>query len=88
LYNNQGLARYNRRQYERALADCNGAIRLEPNDPIFLMNRGLCHQGMRYHDAAAADFEAALRHDPSHAADHRQRIDEVKAARTAGKNGR
>jgi len=48
-------------QLPRALADCNEALRLQPNDGASLEARGLVHLKRADYRAALADYDAALR---------------------------
>jgi tetratricopeptide (TPR) repeat protein len=49
---------------ERALADCNQALRLLPKDPMTLDSRGLVHLRRGELDAAIRDYDDALRLNP------------------------
>jgi tetratricopeptide (TPR) repeat protein len=49
---------------DKAIADCNTAMRLRPGAPIYLQLRGLAYLRQGKLDAAVADFQAALRQEP------------------------
>lgn len=50
--------------FEKALADCNEALRLQPDDAHVRDNRGFTYLRMGSLDNAIADFDAALRSEP------------------------
>src|SRR5690242_3218532 len=50
---------------DRAIADCDEAIRLNPKDADAYVNRGSSHAAMRDYDRAIADFDAAIRLNPA-----------------------
>ncbi|HLI67025.1 MAG TPA: aspartyl protease family protein [Caulobacteraceae bacterium] len=49
---------------DKALADCEGALKLAPGDPAYLDSRGLAHLRRGELDAAVADYRAALKVRP------------------------
>ncbi len=49
---------------EEALADCNEALRLAPNDPANLDSRGFTYLKLGRFEQAIADYDAALAHNP------------------------
>src|SRR5262249_50542139 len=49
---------------KQALADCNQALRLMPNNAATLDSRGFIFLKMTHFDAAVSDYDAALRIDP------------------------
>ncbi len=51
-------------QLDAALADCNGALRLQGDNPTYLDSRGLVYLRMRNYDKAIADYDAALALEP------------------------
>jgi tetratricopeptide (TPR) repeat protein len=51
-------------QLDAALADCNEALRLVPNDEKALDSRGFVKLKLGQLEAAIRDFDAALRIDP------------------------
>lgn len=53
---------------QKALTDCNEALRLEPGEPFILDSRGLVFLKLKQLDAALADYNAALAKDNESAA--------------------
>jgi tetratricopeptide (TPR) repeat protein len=66
-HNNRCLALNNKKAPERALSDCDQAIRLDPAYENAYVNRGATHYNMRDYDRAIADYSQALRLDPNDA---------------------
>lgn len=61
LHNNRCWLRVtNGRELDEALADCNEALRLEPNNEATLDSRGLVYYKLGNFDASLADYDAAL----------------------------
>jgi tetratricopeptide (TPR) repeat protein len=56
-----------RRDWDRAQADLDAALRADPQDVEALSARGRVHLGRGNHGSAEVDFAAALALDPSHA---------------------
>jgi len=52
---------------DKALADCDSALRLLPGEPTFLDSRGLVHLRRGEFDRGIADFEGVLRLEPNNA---------------------
>jgi tetratricopeptide (TPR) repeat protein len=52
------------RELDRALSDCNTALRLRPGLPAYLDSRALVELRLGKLDAALADYDAALKIDP------------------------
>jgi tetratricopeptide (TPR) repeat protein len=52
---------------DKALADCDAALRLLPGDPTFLDSRGLVHLRRGEFDRGVADFQGVLRLQPNNA---------------------
>jgi tetratricopeptide (TPR) repeat protein len=50
---------------DKALADCNAALRLNPGDPTTLDSRGLVQLRLGDFDKSIADYDAALRLRPN-----------------------
>ena len=65
-YNNRGVAYYKKGDYDRAIADYNEALRLDPKDASAYNNRGSAYAGEGDHDRAIADYNEALRLDPKY----------------------
>jgi tetratricopeptide (TPR) repeat protein len=61
---NRALAYENRKDYARAIADYDEAIRLNPNDADALLYRGLDKQRMGDWASGEADVAAAKRINP------------------------
>jgi tetratricopeptide (TPR) repeat protein len=52
--------------YDRAIADYNQALRLDPNYATAYSNRGNAYYAKKDYDRAIADYNQALRLDPNH----------------------
>jgi tetratricopeptide (TPR) repeat protein len=59
--------REEKKDVDRALADCNEAIRLNPTRASGYYNRGLAWESKHEYDKAIADFTEAIRLDPANA---------------------
>jgi tetratricopeptide (TPR) repeat protein len=66
-FNNRCLALNRKKEHERAIADCNQAIRFDPAYQNAFVNRGVAHYNMKYYERAIADYTEALRLDPKDA---------------------
>jgi tetratricopeptide (TPR) repeat protein len=64
-YHNRGIAYGNKGQYDRAIADFDQAIRLNPNDADFFRNRGSVYADKKQYDRAIEDFSQAIRLNPN-----------------------
>jgi aspartyl protease family protein len=62
-YNRRGLAFLNKRDLDRAFADFNEAMNLNPNLSAAYNNRGLVHQRRNDFDLAFADYSEAIRRE-------------------------
>jgi tetratricopeptide (TPR) repeat protein len=51
-------------EYEKAIADCNEALRLDPNSTAGFNNRGNAWTAKKEYDKAIADYSAAIRIEP------------------------
>jgi tetratricopeptide (TPR) repeat protein len=51
-------------ELDKAMADCNAALKLVPRQPAFLDSRALVHQDCGEWDAAIADYDAVLKDHP------------------------
>jgi tetratricopeptide (TPR) repeat protein len=58
---------YTKNDYDNALADCNRALRVEPESAIGYNRRGLIWYQMKKYDSAIEDFNHAIRIDASFA---------------------
>ncbi len=65
-YNNRGNAHINKRDYDRALADLNEAVRIDPRNGVAFSNRGYAHYNKRAYDAAIADFTRSIEINPKY----------------------
>ncbi|MFL5091077.1 MAG: tetratricopeptide repeat protein, partial [Xanthobacteraceae bacterium] len=59
VYNNRGNAWRAKGDNDRAIADYNEAIRLDPKDPVFYRNRGMAYKATRGFDRALWDYSKA-----------------------------
>jgi tetratricopeptide (TPR) repeat protein len=66
-YTNRGSAHYNKRDLDRAIADYDEAIRLDPKSVIPLNGRGLAYQSKSQYDRAIADFDQSIALNPKNA---------------------
>ena len=63
-FNNRGVAYRGKAQYDRAIADFDEAIHLDPKLAAAFYNRGLANASKDQYDRAIADFDEAIRLDP------------------------
>ncbi|OUL24007.1 hypothetical protein BV378_20480 [Nostoc sp. RF31YmG] len=61
VYIDRGNARYQRKDYQGAIADYTQIIRLEPKNPRGYANRGLARQNLGDKPGAIADWQVALK---------------------------
>ena len=66
-YNKRGIAWSEKRDYERAIADYNEALRLNPQYHFAYYNRGNAWRSKRDYERAIADYSEALRINPQYA---------------------
>jgi tetratricopeptide (TPR) repeat protein len=66
-FRNRGVAYANKGDYDRALADFNEAIRLDPKSARAFGNRGVLYVHKGDYNKALADFNEAIRLDPNNA---------------------
>jgi len=71
-YNNRGLAYYDKGDYDRAIADYDQAIQLEP-DATTYYSRGLAYYYKGDYDRAIADYDQAIKLKPDYAIAYRSR---------------
>ena len=74
-YCNRGYGLTEQRNFERALADLDEALRLDPRYACALTNRGRVHALKGDLDRAIADYDVALRIDPAFALAYNNRGD-------------
>lgn len=65
-YNNRANFYLSRGRFDKALADCRQAIRLDPNFAWACNNRGIAYVGKRNFDRALADYDRATKLDPTY----------------------
>ena len=70
---NRGNAKYDKGDYAGAIADYDGAIKLDPDDAQALNNRGNAYANRRDFDRAIADLTQALKLRPDYAQGHNDR---------------
>ena len=63
-YHNRGIAWGEKKEYDKAIADFDEAIRLDPKDAVAYNNRGIAWHDKREYDKAIADYTEAIRLDP------------------------
>src|SRR4051812_29003810 len=61
---NRGVSHFGKGDYDKAIADYNEAIRLDPKHALAYYNRGLSYAMKGDHDKAIADYNEAIRLDP------------------------
>lgn len=62
----RGDAKYNRRNYEDAIADYSEAIRLSPDNAQAYLGRGNAQYALEQYPEALTDYDEALKHDPDY----------------------
>src|SRR3954468_14541336 len=72
-YLGRGRAYSAKREFDRAIADYNEAISLEPEIAQPYLSRGIAYQAQHEFDQAIADYEQALRINPNSAAAYNNR---------------
>ena len=66
-YYNRGIAYDDKGQYDRAIADYDTAIKLNPKDADFYFNRGTSYDDKGQFDRAIADYDTAIKLNPKYA---------------------
>ena len=64
VFNNRCWAHIDRQDLEKALADCNEAIRINPQEPHAYYNRGNIYLRRNELDRAISEYDQAIRVDP------------------------
>jgi hypothetical protein len=60
-FHSRGVEWIGKGDYDRAIADYDEAIRLDPQDPLAYYNRGVAWHGKHDYDRAIADYDEAIR---------------------------
>lgn len=66
-YYNRGIAYDNKGEYDRAIADYNKALEINPRHAGAYNNRGLAYYSKGEYDHAIADYNKAIEINPRHA---------------------
>jgi tetratricopeptide (TPR) repeat protein len=64
LYNARGNVYLDRKEYDRAIADFDAALRIDPKAAVVHNNRGVARAAKKEYDKAIADYSEAIRLDP------------------------
>jgi tetratricopeptide (TPR) repeat protein len=64
-YVNRAIAQSTRKQYKKAFADFDAALKVDSSNWLVFYNRGIVNLDLGKDAAAIADFGAAIRSDPS-----------------------
>jgi tetratricopeptide (TPR) repeat protein len=72
-YNTNGVNALNRRDYDKAIADFNMAIRIDPNYLMAYANRAAAYNGKGDYDKAIADYTQAIQLEPNNATAYNNR---------------
>ena len=72
-YINRGIAYYELGDNQRAIADFNEALRINPNDALAYYDRGIVRVRLGEFQGAIADYSEALRINPNSAAAYQNR---------------
>jgi len=64
VYVDRGLAHAAKKEFEKAIADYDQAIRLSPRNAKAYYDRGLARVELKRFDQALADYDATIRLDP------------------------
>ncbi|MCZ7659420.1 MAG: tetratricopeptide repeat protein [Xanthobacteraceae bacterium] len=72
-YSRRAIAYRTRGEFDRAIADHDAAIRLDPDSAWLRFDRGNTHHAKRDYERAIADFSDAIRRDPRNSSFHNSR---------------
>ncbi len=72
-YYSRGTKKYNRGQYEEAIADCNQSILLNPEDPLIYYARGAAKYQLSQYEEAIADYNQSILLNPEDSLIYRAR---------------
>ena len=75
LYYNRGIAYYEKREYDKAIAEFSEVIKRNPNHVDAYYNRGNAYWDKVDFDEAIADFSMAVKLEPEYAEAHGYRAD-------------
>jgi tetratricopeptide (TPR) repeat protein len=74
-FKNRGVAHYHAHDYDRAIADADQAIKLNPKYAPAFIDRGNSHHAKQEYNLAIADYTEAIRIDPKYAIAYKNRGD-------------
>ena len=67
LYTNRGVEYEIKKEFDKAIADHDQAIKIDPKNWAAFNNRGNAYAGKRDYDHAIADYDAAVKLNPKYA---------------------
>ncbi len=67
LYTNRGVEYEIKKEFDKAIADHDQAIKIDPKNPAAYNNRGNAYMGKQDYQHAIADFDQAIKLNPKYA---------------------